>query len=183
MVWTSRAWAASKYGDPLRPVDDVGHPGGTTYPGAIRAQGIFLRPSSAIAPVQSGRTFRCALRVERVDRAGTFCYSCVLFTPGKRKGVGGPPSASWEDSSRQSQVVFTLFTGMMLREASWLAQGALLTLVNICTLIGRTSSVIVPFLFTSGKRKGSGGPLLRLLGMTVRGNLRWWMLLVRSDAL
>ena len=25
----------------LRSVDDIGHPGGTTYPDAIRAQGIF----------------------------------------------------------------------------------------------------------------------------------------------
>ena len=39
--------------------------------------GNFLRPSSAIAPVQSGRTFRCALRVECFDKVDTACYSCV----------------------------------------------------------------------------------------------------------
>ena len=47
---------------------------------------------------------------------------------------------------------------------------------NSCMLIGRTLSVIVAFLFTPGKRKGSCGPLLRLSGKTDRGNLRWWML-------
>ena len=93
-----------------------------------RRESSFLRPSSAIAPVQSGRTFRCALRVERVDRAGAVCYSCVLFTSGKRKGVGGHPSASWEDRSRQSQEVSTLFAGMTRREVNRLAQGAPLTL-------------------------------------------------------
>ena len=31
----------------------------------------LLRPSSAIAPVQSGRTFRCALRVVRADEVHT----------------------------------------------------------------------------------------------------------------
>ena len=88
----------------------------------------FLRPSSAIAPVLSGRTFRCALRVGRVDRAGAVCYSCGPFTLGKRKGVGGPPSASWEDNSRQSQEVYALLAGMTRREVNRLAQGAPLTL-------------------------------------------------------
>ena len=49
-------------------------------------------------------------------------------------------------------------------------------LVNSYTLIGRTLPVIVPFLFSPGKRKGSCGPLLRLPGKTDRGNLRWWIL-------
>ena len=53
----------------------------------------FLRPSSAIAPVQSGRTFRCALRVacHPLDEVGTICHSLSFsFTPGKRKGSWGP---------------------------------------------------------------------------------------------
>ena len=152
VTWTSRASAASKYGERTlgrlrtsrsstpngidraqhfvallfqkagrigvnlpRQVDDVGHPGGTTYPDAIRAQGIFLlRPSSAIAPVQSGRTFRCALRVGRVDRAATsvivaFCsfleggkgLGALLQLPGKT-ARGNPICGHlvhWDDAS------------------------------------------------------------------------------------
>ena len=101
--------------------------------------------------------------------------SCSFL--GSGKSVGGSPSAFWEDSTRQSQAVFTLFVGMTRCEAIWLAQDALLTrLVNSCTMVGRTLPVIVPFLFIPGRRKGSCGPLLQLPGKTDRGNLRWWML-------
>lgn len=78
----------------------------------------LLRPSSAITLVQSGRTFRCALRVEHVDRADAFCYSCVLVHSREVEIVlGGSPSASWEDSSRQSQAALTLLVGMTRCEA------------------------------------------------------------------
>ena len=77
------------------PVDGItGHPECATRSRRNSCAGaFFLRPSSAITPVQSGRTFRCAARVacHFVDWAGTNCYSLSFsFTPGKRKGSWGP---------------------------------------------------------------------------------------------
>ena len=159
-----------------RQIDDVGHPGGTTYPDAIRAQGIFhLRPSSAIAPVQSGRTFRCALRVGRVDRAATsvIVAFCSLLESGK--GLGALLRLPGK-TAHGNLMCGHLFTGMTRREANRLAQDAFPSCIYLH--VDRTHLICYSsFLFTSGKRKGSGGPLLRLLGRTVRGNLRWWMFL------
>ena len=63
-----------------------------------------------------------------VDRARLICYSSVLvhFREAEREWRASP-SASWKDSSGQSQVVDAPLLGSMRCEPVWLAQNARLT--------------------------------------------------------
>ena len=84
------------------------------------------------------------------------------LTPGKRKGLGPPFGFSGRRSAAISGS-FPLQLGLR-REATWLAQNALPFLLMHC------SGAHYPLYFRSVPcrwRKGSGGPLLRLLERSV----------------
>ena len=100
------------------------------------------------------------------------CYSCVLVAPGKRKGVGGPlrlPGYAVRGNLRRCSLSIVK---RVVRPIG--SHRTLSCLCKYLLILSEHMTCYSSFLVAFGERKGSGGPLFRLLGRAVRGNLKWW---------